>query len=157
MPRDWEVHTRLFDGRVVETVRVRRERRGTLAYATATETTVWRDTTPVVHVDHRGVADNAAAWGALHAAMVELMGGTADTRVSVATLDLGAGDRRYVVVERTADGRVDVLSAPFDDGEEANACARWVDREYDRLDGEWRAEGLRPIDVTGAFRQAVHA
>lgn len=76
--------------------------------------------------------------------------------LSVATLTIPGHSSCFAVVEHR-DGRFDVLTAPFDDPDEADACSAWIAQEYSRLDAEWTATGLNPIDVVVAFRQTAHA
>lgn len=74
----------------------------------------------------------------------------------VATLAVPGHGLCFAVVEYR-NGRLDVLTAPFDNPEEADACSAWIANEYPRLDAEWTTTGLNPIDVVATFRQASHA
>ena len=74
----------------------------------------------------------------------------------VATLTIPGHSPCFAVVEHR-DGRFDVLTALFDDPDEADACSAWIAQEYSRWDAEWTATGLNPIDVVVAFRQTALA
>lgn len=72
----------------------------------------------------------------------------------VATLTVPGDGPRFTVVECHPD-RVEILTAPFDDPDDAEACSAWIAREYPRLDAEWMACGLNPIDVVVLYQQSL--
>lgn len=156
---DWERVTPLADGRRVVTTAERREENGGAALRPRVTTAVWRG--------QECLGESEAVWyGAwppvdewldlVHVAAVTQAQGPTRRDLRVATLDVPGHGRRYVVVEAIG-GSLDVLTAPFNTAESADACLAWLRGEYDRLDGEWRVDGVRPIDVAAEFRQAVHA
>ncbi len=153
---DWERVTPLPDGRRVVTTAARHEVPGTLALDPVVTTAVWRGRECLDESEHvwAGPGEPVDAWLAdVHARAVAA---ATPRDLQVATLDVPGHGRHYVVAEVLA-GSVDVLTAPFPTEEAATACVDWIRGEYDRLDGEWRLDGVRPIDVAAEFRQAVRA
>ncbi len=151
---DWERVTPLADGRRVVTTASRHEQPGTQALAAWVTTGIWRgqdclaETTTGYPPHDQG--ESADEWlAAVHA---QAVAEAAPRDLRVATLTVPGYGRSYVVVELQGDA-VDVLTAPFATGEGAAACVAWIRGEYDRLDAEWRAHGLSPIDVRWEFQR----
>ena len=150
---DEERVTVLTDGRKVVTTASRHEAPGTTALTPRITTAVYDGATCTEAADHPWYGGSWPPIGewldALHASAVA----SATPRdLAVGTLAVPGHAPAYVVTE-TLDGRVDVLTAPFPTAEAATACVAWIRGEYDRLDAEWRARGLSPIDVRWEFQR----